>query len=631
MKSAIPPINISVIADCPKTELIETFLKKREDLKIEKYADLKEFSARFDSVHTDIVLIGSDRLGGIDIKDVKSFFREEFDIPSVIVVNSENDPVLEEIIASSSIPYILPSSSPREVQLVIELALEKFRSEKEKKQGELQYKMFLENSSDLFSIIDLQGIIKYESPSIKKLLGIDPDELIGKLFLYLVHPEDKEQTAKIFFENMAKEKSSFLTKFRYIGKNGTSKIIEAQFNNFLHVEGINAIIMTGKDITEKRTIEKKFLTNLRRYNALIENLPIGIYRSTPKGDLLMANSYLIKMLGYSSYAELEKIDLNSCYVQQSIREIFKELISKYGEAKGFEFEIRKKNGDIIYVRDSSRAIYDEKGAVSYYEGVIEDITDKKKFESELITAKGKAEKADKLKSYFMAHLSHEIRTPVNSILTFVSLLKEEFEEKLTDELKDSFTIIGSSADRLIRTIDLIMNISSLQTGNFDTSYEWLDIERDILGDVLRDYELKARYKGLKLLFKNRANKMKIFADRYSAQQLFCNLIDNAVKYTPKNGEIAISIHASDNNLHVDVADTGIGISSEYLPNLFTPFTQEEMGYTRKFDGNGLGLAIAKKYADLNNAMIDVKSVKGKGSNFTVVFKDAVKIPTENFS
>ena len=125
--------------------------------------------------------------------------------------------------------------------------------------------------------------------------------------------------------------------------------------------------------------------------------------------------------------------------------------------------------------------------------------------------------------------------------------------------------------------------------------------------------------------------MKIFADRYSAQQLFCNLIDNAVKYTPKNGEIEIRLHKSDNNLLVDITDTGIGISNEYLPNLFTPFTQEEMGYTRKFDGNGLGLAIAKKYADLNNAMINVKSVKGKGSSFTVIFKDAVKIPTENFS
>ena len=228
----------------------------------------------------------------------------------------------------------------------------------------------------------------------------------------------------------------------------------------------------------------------------------------------MANSYTVKMFGYNSYRELEKIDLNSMYVQQSIREIFKELIDKFGEAKGFEFEVRKKNGDIIFVRDSSRAVYDDKGNIAYYEGVLEDITDKKRFESEIIRAKEDAEKADKLKSYFMAHLSHEIRTPVNSILTFISLLKEEFEDKLTDDLQDCFSIIGNSADRLIRTIDLIMNISSLQTGNFDAKYEWLDIEEDIFQDVLRDYSLKARYKGVKLTFINRIEKLRIYADRY---------------------------------------------------------------------------------------------------------------------
>ena len=117
----------------------------------------------------------------------------------------------------------------------------------------------------------------------------------------------------------------------------------------------------------------------------------------------------------------------------------------------------------------------------------------------------------------------------------------------------------------------------------------------------------------------------------SISQMFCNIIDNAIKYTPKNGEIEIVLYEKDDRLFVEIADTGIGISHEYLKNLFTPFTQEEMGYTRKFEGNGLGLAIAKKYAELNNAVINVKSTKGEGSNFTVIFKEPIKIITENFS
>lgn len=628
MNNIISQLNISVIAECSVSEQIEKTAALILGAKIYKFNTFKDFSLNFDLSNPGIVLMDYCKIAESGISDIKAYIKEEFDIPFILLAKNEQEIEANNLFtAHESIiaPYTL-----RETELVINLALERHFSEKTLKNGDFQYKMLLESSSDIFTIINANGTIEYESPSVKKMLGYSPEELSGKTFFDLILPEDLEHTRNLFKENISKNKNSFLIKFRYLCKNGQVKIVEAVFNNFLQTEGVQAIIITGRDITEKRTIEKKFLTNIKRYNALIEDLPIGIYRSTPSGELLMANSYLIKMLGFNSFREIERIALNSLYVQQSIREIFKELIDKYGEAKGFEFEIRKKNGEIIFVRDSSRAVYNDKGAIVYYEGVLEDITDKKKYESEILFAKENAEKADKLKSYFMAHLSHEIRTPVNSIITFVSLLKDAFEDKLTDELKDCFSIIGNSADRLIRTIDLIMNISSLQTGNFDTHYEWLDVEKDILDDVLRDYDLKARYKGVKLLYKNKSLKNKIYADRYSASQLFSNLIDNAIKYTPKNGEIEIILHQGEDNLLVDVIDTGIGISHEYLPNLFTPFTQEEMGYTRKYEGNGLGLAIAKKYAELNNAMIKVKSVKGKGSNFSVIFKDAVKITTENF-
>jgi len=629
MNIIAPQLNISVIADNSAAEKIENSILSNFSATIQKYENFADFALNFGLSNTRLLIMDRIKIDESKIQNLKSFIKEEFDIPFLFLAQNEEELKWEEPHQLNE--YILSPFSPRETGLVLSSLIDKFYFEKTIKNGEFQFKMLLENSSDVFTIIDETGTIRFESPSVKKLLGYSPDELIDKTFFDFVLEEDRDHIITQFRDNIAKGRPSFLLKFRYVSKNGQYKIIEAVFNNFLKTEGVESIIITGKDITEKRTIEKKFLTNIKRYNALIDNLPIGIYRSTPGGDLLMANSFLIKMLGYNTFRELEKVDINSCYVQQSIREIFKELIDKYGEAKGFEFEIRKKNGEIIYVRDSSRAIYNDKGAIAYYEGVLEDITDKKKYETEILYAKENAEKADKLKSYFMAHLSHEIRTPVNSILTFVSLLKEEFEEKLTDELRDCFTIIGNSADRLIRTIDLIMNISSLQTGNFDTKYEWLDLEKDVLSDVLRDYELKARYKSVKLNYVNKSEVKKVYADRYSIFQMFSNLIDNAVKYTPKNGDIHIIVHKGEDDLLVDVIDTGIGISHEYLPNLFTPFTQEEMGYTRKYEGNGLGLAIAKKYAELNNALINVKSVKGIGSNFTVVFKDAVKITTENFS
>ncbi len=630
INSEIPSI-ISIIADRLKTGKIESVLSTSGNYRIYTYNSLREFLLNIDLIKPDVVVADTLKIKELQLGSLKQFLKDEFDLPLICLVEKGDKGLFTSEKITEPYEYIQNESDPREVELALKMTLEKHNSGKLMRNNELQFKVLLENSSDIFTIIDESGNIKYESPSIKKLLGYIPEELIGKKFFELIYPEDLENCKKSFFNNLARKKASFIIKFRYLAKNGQTKSIEAIFSNLLNVEGVDSIIITGKDVTDKRSIEKKFLNNIKRYNSLIENLPIGIYRSTPLGELLMANTSLIKMLGYDSFKELEKVDINSSYVQQRTREIFKELVDKFGEAKGFEFEIRKKNGEIIFVRDTARAIFDENGNVIYYEGVLEDISDKKRYENEIICAKENLEKADKLKSCFMAHLSHEIRTPVNSILTFVSLLREEFEKNLTDELQDSFSIIGNSADRLIRTIDLIMNISSLQTGNFDTKHEWLDIERDILGDVLRDYELKAKYKGVKLIFTNKTAKSRIFADRYSATQIFCNLIDNAVKYTPKNGEIEIILHNSDDKILVEISDSGIGISHEYLPNLFTPFTQEEMGYTRKFDGNGLGLAIAKKYAELNNAMINVKSIKGQGSNFTVIFENSVKVSTENFS
>ena len=111
----------------------------------------------------------------------------------------------------------------------------------------------------------------------------------------------------------------------------------------------------------------------------------------------------------------------------------------------------------------------------------------------------------------------------------------------------------------------------------------------------------------------------ITGDEYSAMQIFINLVDNAIKYT-NQGKVEIVISKThENKVEVKIIDSGIGISKEYIGNLFTPFSQEEQGYTRRFEGNGLGLALVKRYCEMNNAEIMVESVKGKGSTFKVVF------------
>lgn len=230
-----------------------------------------------------------------------------------------------------------------------------------------------------------------------------------------------------------------------------------------------------------------------------------------------------------------------------------------------------------------------------------------------------ADRSDKLKSEFLAQMSHEIRTPLNSILSFTSILKQEFEDKLTDDLKTTFSVISNAGMRIIRTVDLILNMSELQTGIYQYEVSDFDVHEDVIIPLYEVFSQRAKQKNIKMNINNCCSSTIIKADRYSVEQIFNNLLDNAVNYTEK-GNIEITLRRNVNSaLVAEVRDTGIGISTNYMPKIFEPFTQEDQGYTRKYEGNGLGLAVIKKYCDLNNITIQIESRKGIGSKFTITF------------
>ncbi len=240
---------------------------------------------------------------------------------------------------------------------------------------------------------------------------------------------------------------------------------------------------------------------------------------------------------------------------------------------------------------------------------------------ELAKAKYEAEMADAMKSEFLAQMSHEIRTPINTILNSTSMLRESYNEFSDNDRKEIFGMIQTGSSRLIRTIDLILNMSEIQTGSYKKTIEPISLVGDILAPLISEFCYNAEQKKLKLfIVPSSIKEHKFTGDRYAVTQIFANLIDNAIKYT-NAGSVEIGLRNDCGSIIVDVIDTGIGISKEYLSAMFKPFSQEETGYTRHFDGNGLGLALVKKYCEINDAEIFVESEKGKGSKFSVRFKN----------
>jgi signal transduction histidine kinase len=239
--------------------------------------------------------------------------------------------------------------------------------------------------------------------------------------------------------------------------------------------------------------------------------------------------------------------------------------------------------------------------------------------SSLISAKNEAEKSNRLKTEFLAQISHEIRTPINTLLNYSTLIKELLDSEDNSEINEYFKVMTNAGKRITRTIDLTLNMSEIIRDNYNPSYETFDINRDILSGLYKEFKSSANVKKLDMIFEQNDTECLVYTDKYTAAQIFQNLIDNSIKYT-KEGFVKIVTDVSPEEVTVSIIDSGEGISEEFQKSVFEPFRQEEQGYTRKYEGAGLGLSLVYKYCELTGAKIDFSSEKGKGTTFNVTFQ-----------
>ena len=217
-----------------------------------------------------------------------------------------------------------------------------------------------------------------------------------------------------------------------------------------------------------------------------------------------------------------------------------------------------------------------------------------------------------IKKDFVLSVSHELRTPLTSIKGYL----ETFEDDLNDEQKGYVDIIKRNTDRLTHIVNDLLTLSRLE---HDRSLEKENIViADFLENILKIFSHRIHAKGLELKIKHSTKKTLMQADRYKLEQIFINLIDNAVKYT-NEGEIKITIDDDKPYLIFKIADSGIGIAKEHLPRLFERFYVVDKSRSRRMGGTGLGLSIAKHIVNLHNGTIKVESEIGKGTTFIIKF------------
>ncbi len=247
--------------------------------------------------------------------------------------------------------------------------------------------------------------------------------------------------------------------------------------------------------------------------------------------------------------------------------------------------------------------------------VMHNITDRVKFEEDLISAKEKAEEMNRLKSNFLANMSHELRTPLVGILGYSEILSEEIKQ--SDHLR-MIKDIYNSGKRLLETLNSILNLSRIESNKFEIIPSKFNLI-DLVLEEINLYKGVAQIKNIYLNMLSQRTEILVNSDKRIIQNIISNLINNAVKYTSQGG-VAVSITIEINSKEyalVKITDTGIGIPKQSQKIIFEEFRQVSEGFDRKYEGTGLGLTITKKFIDMLHGTIQLKSEPNIGSEFLI--------------
>ncbi len=372
------------------------------------------------------------------------------------------------------------------------------------------------------------------------------------------------------------------------------------------------LVGISRDITE----QKKAESQIQKLTESIEQSPSTIIITDINGAIEYVNQKFCEITGYTKEEALgqnPRILKSGEMSDESYRHLWVTISS--GEVWRGEFHNRKKNGELYWEWATLTSIKNDRGEITNYIAIKEDISLRKEMEVDLIIAKEKAEESDRLKSAFLANMSHEIRTPLNSIIGFSELLSDS--DFRVDQKIEFVDHIIRNGNNLLNIISDIVDISKIEAGEITIRKSKVHV-KNLMNEIHSLHTLNVEEKLLKLkstcLISEKDEDIFVIADKERLQQIFNNLISNALKFTA-TGYIEVGCELSGDMIKFYVRDTGIGIPKAFLDLIFDRFRQVETSLTRKSGGNGLGLAISKNLVELMGGTIWVESETGKGSTF----------------
>ena len=566
----------------------------------------------------DLILMDIRIKGNIDGIDTAAEIHKHLEIPVIFLTAYADEATLQRAKVTDPFGYIIKPFEERELEISIEIALFKDHTQKILREKDKWFSSILKSVGDAVIATDKTGKIRYINNVAESLTEFSSKDAIGTDInnVFKVRSELTKQPVKNAFQKIMEkgEAVGLANHTELISKSGkiypiadAGTPIKDDYNNII------GIVVVFKDMSYYKKTEEQIKLQTFALNSAYN----GVVITDETGKILWCNNALKRLTGY---LPVELVNQNTKIFKSGSQDsqLYKDMwqVIKAGKVWKGEIINLKKNGEKYYEEMTITPLKNDSDEIVNYIAIKDDITERIHKEKELKKAKADAERSDRLKSEFLAQMSHEIRTPIHIISSFMQLYEDDLDEKLSPELKNSILDVRSASQRIISTIESILNMAQLKSGTFIGKPKKLNLFEDIITPLIGKWKHDAKEKHIELIISGDYYGIQVKADLHSFSQAINHVVDNAIKYTDK-GTIKINFKNDNEYVSICINDTGNGISEDYLPYIFEPFSQEQQGYNRKYEGNGLGMALVKQYCALNNSSITIESKKWVGTTVKI--------------
>jgi PAS domain S-box-containing protein len=479
-----------------------------------------------------------------------------------------------------------------------------------------KYRMLVENMLDNVTILSTEGITIYENPSIQRISGYSPEELIGKSTFEFLHPDDIPEVQRVFMEVIESKGESRMVQYRFRHKNGTWRYMESTGKLYAPENSEPVVIVNSRDITEKRATEERIRKQDEIYQTILKNFP--------NGTVTLYDREFTYIL--SEGQELNKVGMSGEMLRgKNVYEIMPkdkaEFLVRYLEKSfdGNEYNFEITNGPKCY-KLTTLPIYDENGEINLCLAITQNITEMKQAIEELrVTTEQLIETrqdlvyAEKLSALgrFSSHIAHEIRNPLANISASAQFLLK----KSQDDPKLSVYI-----DVILRNT-AVANSKIKEMLDFASPHEISLTEGsviEVIENVIKLTSVRSAENNIKIQVVKKDEELpKVMINRKKLQEAIQNFIANSIdamaEKTANGGEgkITVTLSAANGNVTIEIKDTGEGIPKEILDKILEPF------YTTKITGTGLGMSLAHQIIQSHNGSMHIESEPGEGTTITV--------------